>query len=64
MPKVFYGIIAAVLLLILIFVFTQPSDNSPSSTEDLSATETGTEENTIKKDYPVIVLDAGHGGHQ
>ncbi len=62
MPKIFYGIIASILLLILIFIFTQPSDNSPSSTEDLSTTENSTEENTVKKDYPVIVLDAGHGG--
>ena len=62
MPKIFYAIMGSILILIAIFTFTQPSDNSPSSTEDLSATELSTENPSVKKDYPVLVLDAGHGG--
>ena len=62
MPKIFYAIIGSILILIAIFTFTQPSDNSPSSTEDLSATELSTEHPSPKKDYPILVLDAGHGG--
>lgn len=62
MPKIFYGIITAVLLLILVFVFTQPSNNSPFSTEKPSDTELSTEESTPSKNYPALVLDAGHGG--
>ncbi len=62
MPKFFYGIIFSVVLLLLLYTFTKPSDKDPSSTEDLSATENSTEEDSVKKDYPVIVLDAGHGG--
>ena len=59
MPKLFYGIIIAVLLLLLVYTIIKPSDGDPSSTEDFLSTE---ENATIKKDYPVIVLDAGHGG--
>lgn len=59
MPKFFYGIIIAVLLLLLVYTIIKPSDGDPSSTEDFLSTE---ENATIKKDYPVIVLDAGHGG--
>lgn len=59
MPKFFYGIIISVLLLLLIYTFVKPSDGELSSTEDFPTTEEAT---TSKKDYPVIVLDAGHGG--
>lgn len=62
MPKFFYGIIFSIILLLLIYTFTKPDDHAPSSTEDLSATENSTEDSVSKKDYPVIVLDAGHGG--
>lgn len=62
MPKFFYGIIFSVILLLLLYTFTKPSENDPSSTENLSSTEAGTEEISEKKEYPVIVLDAGHGG--
>lgn len=61
MPKFFYGIIFSIVLLLLLYTFTKPKDEEPSSTEDLIATE-NTEEAAEKKDYPVIVLDAGHGG--
>ena len=61
MPKFFYGIIFSVILLLLLYTFTKPSERDPSSTEDLPSTENSTED-TVKKDYPVIVLDAGHGG--
>ncbi|MBQ3558685.1 MAG: N-acetylmuramoyl-L-alanine amidase [Agathobacter sp.] len=62
MPKFFYGIIISVVLLLLLYTFTKPSEDAPSSTEHLSSTEDSTEESTVKKDYPLIVLDAGHGG--
>jgi len=62
MPKIFYGIIAAIILLVAVFFFTQPSDNTPPSSEGLPTTETTTEEPSAKKDLPLIVLDAGHGG--
>ena len=62
MPKFFYGIIFSVILLLLLYTFTKPSDADSSSTEDLTATEDSSEEAAGKKDYPVIVLDAGHGG--
>ena len=61
MPKFFYGIIFSVVLLLLIYTFTKPSEDAPSSTEDFLSTEDTTED-TVEKDYPVIVLDAGHGG--
>lgn len=62
MPKFFYGIIISIVLLLLIYTFTKPDDTSPSSTEDLSATENYTDNDAVEKDYPAIVLDAGHGG--
>lgn len=62
MPKIFYGIIFSIVLLLLIYTFTNPGDHSSSSTEDLGTTENSTEDSATKKDYPVIVLDAGHGG--
>ncbi len=62
MPKFFYGIIISIVLLLLIYTFTKPDDTSPSSTEDLSATENYTDNHVTPKDYPVIILDAGHGG--
>ncbi|MBQ8518866.1 MAG: N-acetylmuramoyl-L-alanine amidase [Agathobacter sp.] len=62
MPKFFYGIIFSVVLLLLLYTFTKPSNEEPSSTEDLSSTENSTEDSAKKKEYPVIVLDAGHGG--
>lgn len=60
MPKFFYGIIFSVILLLLLYTFTKPAEEEPNSTENLIATEDS--EDAIKKDYPVIVLDAGHGG--
>ena len=60
MPKFFYGIILSILLILLLYTFTKPSIKNPFSTEE-NHTESSTED-TIKKDYPVIVLDAGHGG--
>ena len=61
MPKFFYGIIISVILLLLLYTFTKPSDKNPSSTEEPLLTEDSTER-TLNKNYPVIVLDAGHGG--
>lgn len=63
MPKFFYGIIFSVVLLLLLYTFTKPSEKEPSSTEDLTTTENSSEDNSEKKNYPVIVLDAGHGGY-
>lgn len=62
MPKFFYGIILSIILLLLLYTFTKPSSGELSSTEDLPSTENSTEESSNKKDYPVLVLDAGHGG--
>ena len=62
MPKFFYGIIVSVVLLLLLYTFTKPSNEISDSTENLSSTENKTEETSQKKDYPVLVLDAGHGG--
>lgn len=62
MPKFFYGIIISAIILLLLYTFTKPSAGDLDSTENLSATENNTEETTKKKDYPVLVLDAGHGG--
>ncbi len=62
MPKFFYGIIFSVVLLLLLYTFTKPSENDPSSTESTSSTEDNSENNSNKKNYPTIVLDAGHGG--
>ena len=61
MPKFFYGIIFSVVLFLLLYTFTKPSNEDPSSTEEISSTE-NTNDETEKKNYPVIVLDAGHGG--
>ena len=62
MPKIFYGIFAAILVLIVIFFFTKPSHETPPiSSEDISSTEPSTDD-TVKTDYPTLVLDAGHGG--
>ncbi|MBR2045642.1 MAG: N-acetylmuramoyl-L-alanine amidase [Agathobacter sp.] len=60
MPKFFYKILIAILLLVLVFFFTKPSDNTPKDTEQLS-TENSTED-APRPTYPCIVLDAGHGG--
>ena len=62
MPKFFYGIIFSVVLLLLLYTFAKPSDKDPSSTEQPSSTEDVSEDTSNKKNYPVIVLDAGHGG--
>lgn len=62
MPKFFYGIILSVVLLLLLYTFTKPEKDELSSTENISSTENSTEDSSLKKDYPVIVLDAGHGG--
>ncbi len=60
MPKIFYGIILAIIAVILVFVFTKPSLESPSSTEELLSEVTTEDSPSIT--YPTIVLDAGHGG--
>ncbi len=62
MPKFFYGIIAAILLLLLIYTFTKPILNDDPSTEQSLSSEINTESAPQKKDLPVLVLDAGHGG--
>ena len=62
MPNFFYGIIFSIVLLLLLYTFTKPSENDPSSTESTSSTEDNSENNSNKKNYPTIVLDAGHGG--
>ncbi len=59
MPKFFYGIILAIILLVLLFVFTEPKD-SFSLQESLSTENTS--DIKTQKNYPAIVLDAGHGG--
>lgn len=60
MPKIFYGIFLALIIAALVFFFTKSSDETPDSTEEfLSETVT---EDTPSVTYPVIVLDAGHGG--
>ena len=61
MPKFFYGIIFSILLLILLYTFTNPDKKDKPDTESIYDTEENTDE-TTRKDYPVIVLDAGHGG--
>lgn len=61
MPKIFYGIIVSIILLVLIFIFTGPASNKgKDSTEDNISTEKATEDSS-KTNYPTIVLDAGHG---
>lgn len=62
MPKFFYGIILTVVLLLLLYTFTNPKKDELDSTEQLSSTEDMTEEAHTKKNYPTLVLDAGHGG--
>ena len=60
MPKFFYGIIVALILLALVFFLTKPFDKDSSPTEDTSSqTEESSE---THKNLGVIVLDAGHGG--
>lgn len=61
MPKFFYGIIVSVILLLLLYTFTKPSDEDQNQTENIASTELATEDSQ-RKDYPTIVLDAGHGG--
>ena len=60
MPKFFYGIIFSVVLLLLVYTFTKPSEDPPSPTETLPITESTPSE--IPSKNTVIVLDAGHGG--
>lgn len=60
MPKIFYGIFLALLIGAFVFFFTNSSDKEPDSTEEFF-TESVTED-TPSVTYPVIVLDAGHGG--
>ena len=62
MPKFFYGIIFSVVLLLLVYTFTKPSEEDFTSTEHLISTEDHSDDSLIKKNYPTIVLDAGHGG--
>ena len=61
MPKFFYGVIFSVVLLLLLYTFTKPNLHNSSSSENDSQTETESEDKK-NSDYPVIVLDAGHGG--
>ncbi len=61
MPKFFYGIILSVVLLLLIYTFTKPSDKNLSSTEN-PTTVTESQQSEIPSKNTVIVLDAGHGG--
>ena len=61
MPKFFYGIIISVLFLLLIYTFTKPPEENPSSTQDSSVTESETA--AIPSKNTTIVLDAGHGGY-
>ena len=63
MPKFFYGIIFSVILLLILYTFTKPSDKILDSTENLASTENSTEGSSPKKEYPLLVLDAGHGGY-
>ena len=62
MPKFFYGIIFSIVLLLLLYTFTKPSLDDHSNSESQNNTEQSTEDTSSKKEYPVIVLDAGHGG--
>lgn len=62
MPKFFYGIIISAIILLLLYTFTKPSSEDLNSTENLSSTENSTDESLKKKSYPILVLDAGHGG--
>ena len=59
MPKFFYGILFSILIFLFVFTFTKPKDNNLG---EFPSTESNTENETISKSYPVIVLDAGHGG--
>lgn len=61
MPKFFYVILLALILFFLIFTFTNPKKEE-SFTQEPSSTQESTEEVTPSVNYPVIVLDAGHGG--
>lgn len=60
MPKIFYVIIFAIIAIVLVFVFTEPSQTTPDTTEEILS-EIVTED-TPAITYPTIVLDAGHGG--
>ena len=60
MPKFFYGILFAIIAIVVVFVFTKPSPENPDTTEELLSEITT--ENTPDIPYPTIVLDAGHGG--
>lgn len=62
MPKFFYGIIFSIVLLLLVYTFTNPDKKQTPNSESLHTTEENTEKPSAKKDYPVLVLDAGHGG--
>ena len=59
MPKFFYGILFSLILLLFIYTFLKPND---SSKEDMGTTENITEDSSTAKSYPLIILDAGHGG--
>ena len=61
MPKIFYGILISILACILIVFVFKPFDNTTPSTEDCSTSteDTSTE---LRRDLPLILLDAGHGG--
>ena len=61
MPKFFYGIIVSVVLLLLIYTFTKPTENPQLSTQETSATES--QQTTIPSKNTTLVLDAGHGGY-
>lgn len=61
MPKFFYGILFSVLLFLAISYFYDSKDDV--SNENSLSTDQSTEDTKAKKDYPTIVLDAGHGGY-
>ena len=60
MPKFFYKILILLIILALVYFFTQPSDHTPDNTEEISTEEST--EISPQASYPSIVLDAGHGG--
>ena len=61
MPKIFYGILISIVVCILIVFVFKPFDKPNPSTED-SAPSTEDSSTELRKDLPLILLDAGHGG--
>lgn len=61
MKKTFFRILFLLILLVILYFFTNPNHDTPSTEEEPSS-EFQTEETTPSVSYPVLVLDAGHGG--